>query len=74
MTCLHCQQLEARCGQLHERIDRLTAVAEAARARMKAGCNDTCGKLLIESSDFHCECGHERLAAALSALDGQGEP
>ena len=60
------------CGEtLRELIaDRaaLLAVAEAARQRVRRGCNDTCAHQ-VAGPEYECSCGHDALRAALAAFD-----
>jgi hypothetical protein len=50
----------------------LVNVAKAAETRVAAEHNDTCGKVLSESEDYACSCGHDALREALAALGKAG--
>lgn len=47
----------------------LVNIARAAEVRVAAEHNDTCDKVLSESEDYACTCGHDALREALAALD-----
>lgn len=47
--------------------EMLAAIVLAARDRLRAGHNDTCGKALVDG--FACTCGHDKLGEALERWD-----
>jgi hypothetical protein len=55
-------------GRVAEDVLALVNVAKAAETRVAAEHNDTCDKVLSESEDYACTCGHDALREAHAAL------
>lgn len=61
------EESEANAALIVRSVNALPELVEAAEERLNSGHNDTCQLMLTGEPIYPCNCGHDKLTAALAA-------